>query len=415
MLSACSTGPAPAATAATTSSNRRYYGTNAHHDVTWLADSAGAVSASLRYDPWGTPRSTVPTGYTPFRFQGSWYDATTDLAWVVTRWYAPSLGRFVSEDSLLGEPRHPDSRHLYAYAAGEPVGAWDPDGQYWYVTRSGDSLGSIAQSRLNDYARFGMILNANRGRKVVGDPAKFYPSTILPAGKCWWIPWQWISNKSASQPTPARCSGLNAPKVYKRINRLWGTEYLKLANDGSKRLGISDFRMITPQVLNALTLRYAGRYSQDQQTSDQIEGRVALANVGARFVLDSANNRGTRVYPRPQLPNTREICNNSILPSSASPNAYAFTLGQYVFYTAAWCPTHDGAKYRAIRSHEYIHTLQFENFGSVEMLAYLGYEIGQPYHGSPSNNPYEAIGYIWEGWTMAYRVASWERYWPYGG
>ena len=112
-----------------TSSNRRYYGTNAHHDVTWLADSAGAVSQSLRYDPWGTPRSTVPTGYTPFRFQGSWYDATTDLSWVVTRWYAEGLGRFVSEDTLLGEPREPDSRHLYAYAAGEPVGAWDPDGR----------------------------------------------------------------------------------------------------------------------------------------------------------------------------------------------------------------------------------------------------------------------------------------------
>ncbi len=54
-----------------TGSNRRYYGTNAHHDVTWLADSSGTVSQSLRYDPWGTPRSTVPSGYTPFRFQGS--------------------------------------------------------------------------------------------------------------------------------------------------------------------------------------------------------------------------------------------------------------------------------------------------------------------------------------------------------
>ncbi len=111
-----------------TSSNRRYYGTNAHHDVTWLADATGAVSASLRYDPWGTPRSTPSQGYTPFRFQGSWHDATTELSWVVTRWYAQSLGRFVSEDTLLGEPREPDSRHLYAYAAGEPVGAWDPDG-----------------------------------------------------------------------------------------------------------------------------------------------------------------------------------------------------------------------------------------------------------------------------------------------
>ncbi|MEI7742878.1 MAG: hypothetical protein WCK58_03890, partial [Chloroflexota bacterium] len=51
------------------------------------------------------------------------------LAWVVTRWYAPGLGTFTSGDSLLGEPREPDSRHLYAYGAGEPVGSWDPDGR----------------------------------------------------------------------------------------------------------------------------------------------------------------------------------------------------------------------------------------------------------------------------------------------
>ena len=112
-------------------SNRRYYGTNAHHDVTWTADSTGAIGQSLRFDPWGTPRSAVPSGYVPFRFQGSWHDATTDLAWVVTRWYAPSLGRFISEDTLLGQPINPGSRHLYAYGEGDPVGTWDPDGMRW--------------------------------------------------------------------------------------------------------------------------------------------------------------------------------------------------------------------------------------------------------------------------------------------
>ncbi len=107
------------------SSNIRIYGTNAHHDVTWLAANAGTVSQALRYDPWGTPRAAVPGGYTPFRFQGSWFDDVTSLSWVVTRWYAPSLGRFISEDTLLGEPIDPPTRHLYAYGEGEPIGRWD--------------------------------------------------------------------------------------------------------------------------------------------------------------------------------------------------------------------------------------------------------------------------------------------------
>ena len=111
-------------------SSLRNYGTNAHHDVTWVADTTGAVTASLRYDPWGAPRSNPASGYTPFRFQGSWTDTGTDLSWVVTRWYAPALGAFISEDSLLGEPRDPDSRHLYAYGEGDPVNYWDPDGRF---------------------------------------------------------------------------------------------------------------------------------------------------------------------------------------------------------------------------------------------------------------------------------------------
>jgi RHS repeat-associated protein len=114
----------------------RVYGTNAHHDVTWLARSDGTVQESLRYDPWGSPRVTPTTSYTPFRFQGSWHDTAAELAWVVTRWYAPAMGRFISEDSLLGEPREPDSRHLYAYAAGDPVGSWDPEGRAWRLIKS---------------------------------------------------------------------------------------------------------------------------------------------------------------------------------------------------------------------------------------------------------------------------------------
>jgi len=111
-------------------SNLRIYGTNGHHDVTWLATSTGTVSQALRYDPWGNPRpGSAPSGYTPFRFQGAWFDATTSLNWVITRWYAQSLGRFISEDTLLGDPSAPPSRHLYAYAAGEPIGRWDPDGR----------------------------------------------------------------------------------------------------------------------------------------------------------------------------------------------------------------------------------------------------------------------------------------------
>lgn len=95
----------------------------------------GVVTATLRSDPWGIPGTSSGATLPEFRFQGSWYDTSAGLSWVVSRWYAPSLGQFISEDGLLGQPQDPASRHLYAYAEGDPIGGWDQDGhesQRWF-------------------------------------------------------------------------------------------------------------------------------------------------------------------------------------------------------------------------------------------------------------------------------------------
>jgi RHS repeat-associated protein len=134
--------------------NQRFYGTNGHHDVTWTADSTGAVSATLRYDPWGTITSSTGSSTPDFRFQGSLYDSAVDLSWAITRWYAPTMGRFISEDSLLGDVADPPSRHLYAYGAGEPVGAWDPDGRLATCGGLGCTASADATLRKKQWAAF---------------------------------------------------------------------------------------------------------------------------------------------------------------------------------------------------------------------------------------------------------------------
>ena len=142
-------------------SNLRVYGVNGHGDVTWTAGSTGSVTGTARYDPWGAAASV--TGSVPdFRFQGSWADGATGLSWAVTRWYAPAQGRFISEDSLLGTPREPDSRHLYAYGAGDPVGRVDPGGTDSFRTfpianharLHGKLILSLFINRLYNYAPF---------------------------------------------------------------------------------------------------------------------------------------------------------------------------------------------------------------------------------------------------------------------
>jgi RHS repeat-associated protein len=108
--------------------SQRLYGTNGHHDTTFTTDGAGTVTATLRYDPWGNVLRSG--GSLPeWRFQGSWADTVTGLAWSIARWYDPVQGTFITQDTLLGSPDSPASRHLYAYGQGDPVGSWDPSGQ----------------------------------------------------------------------------------------------------------------------------------------------------------------------------------------------------------------------------------------------------------------------------------------------
>jgi RHS repeat-associated protein len=101
------------------------------------------------------------------RFQGSWLDSTTDFYWVIARWYAPSLGRLVSEDSMLGTPEDPPSRHLYAYGADEPVGRWDVGGHYWLhvganLNKGERTVTEIARTTLTNGSYWPALWNANR-------------------------------------------------------------------------------------------------------------------------------------------------------------------------------------------------------------------------------------------------------------
>jgi RHS repeat-associated protein len=156
-------------------SNQRFYGTNAHHDTTWTAGPTGSVSATLRYDPWGSLVDSTGANLPEWRFQGSWADAQSNLSWVVTRWYAPSLGRFVSEDSLLGKPEAPASRHLYAYVYGSPLAGRDPDGRRVISDGGGTNIYGSADPSIKK-----VNLNWNnpgvRGRLVV---STFVPDKFL--------------------------------------------------------------------------------------------------------------------------------------------------------------------------------------------------------------------------------------------
>ena len=56
------------------------------------------------------------------------YDKETGLYYYNARFYNPEDGRFLTQDTYRGENMEPDTLHLYAYCANNPVNYVDPSG-----------------------------------------------------------------------------------------------------------------------------------------------------------------------------------------------------------------------------------------------------------------------------------------------
>ena len=64
----------------------------------------------------------------PFRYCAEYFDKETGTIYLRARYYNPSIGRFITEDSYLGKDNDPLSLNLYTYCYGNPTNLWDPSG-----------------------------------------------------------------------------------------------------------------------------------------------------------------------------------------------------------------------------------------------------------------------------------------------
>ena len=203
----------------------RRYIANGHGDLVATADASGAVTTSLRLDPWGVPLRAVPAGYPAFGFQGSLTDRSTTLVYARARWYDPVLATFTSEDPIVGEAADPPSRHLYAYGAGDPVDRADPSGLFWYRVRAGDTLAGIAASR---NLKASEIRAGNPGGRITPRSMRLYTSAVR-AGDCIWIPWR--DRTDTCDPYPTRTYHDYAGPLYWRYDAVLSFIYGRMMAD----------------------------------------------------------------------------------------------------------------------------------------------------------------------------------------
>ncbi len=113
------------------SENKLYYLLTDHLGSTAKAVEANTntVVMELRYRPWGEVRYSSGTGITDYTFTGQKSEMQElGLLFYQSRFFDPSLGRFIQADSIVPEPGNPLAWDRYAYVLNNPVKYIDPSG-----------------------------------------------------------------------------------------------------------------------------------------------------------------------------------------------------------------------------------------------------------------------------------------------
>lgn len=105
----------------TTPQNRQYYHYSALRTTANLSNDSGAIQKSYRTDPFGDITKEEGTSVNRNVFTGHEHDTETGLIYMKARFYDPDTGRFLQQDTYLGESGNPPSLYRYLYAYGNPT------------------------------------------------------------------------------------------------------------------------------------------------------------------------------------------------------------------------------------------------------------------------------------------------------
>jgi RHS repeat-associated protein len=109
-------------------------------------DASGNAVARQLYDAWGNIRASASSGTMPtdIGYTGQRLDAT-GLMYFQARYYASSLGRFASADTLVPQLENPQAWNRYAYVVNSPLKYNDPTGHCFFICGLiGGAIGAIA-------------------------------------------------------------------------------------------------------------------------------------------------------------------------------------------------------------------------------------------------------------------------------
>ena len=150
-----------------------YYIFNVQGDVIGILNQAGQKIVSYTYDPWGkvlsvdgSEASTIGQ-LNPIRYRGYYYDTETGFYYLQSRYYDPTMKRFLSCDSeaaITLSPEQPNwNKNLFAYCDNNPIIRVDCGGGAWQVIVFAIAVGGLTS------ALFEGVYQAAAGNKSLSE------------------------------------------------------------------------------------------------------------------------------------------------------------------------------------------------------------------------------------------------------
>ena len=115
-----------------------YYVRNLQGDVVKILNASGSVVASYSYDAWGkvTNSGNVVGQYNPIRYRGYYYDTDTGFYYLQSRYYDPTIKRFINADGYVSTGQGFLGFNMYAYCGNNPNTRTDISGESWKDVRA---------------------------------------------------------------------------------------------------------------------------------------------------------------------------------------------------------------------------------------------------------------------------------------